>query len=266
MLAPIESCPAAHSMDTTWFALDSEGYVGAFETGEDGALPMAAAAEPEGGNYDAWPLDALMIAQLQAEGELEDWREVERPVRPINTVVVLAEGERGEGLDEEFFVARQEDAEPRILASRRPVSPARFVELRELPEVARVLSSDVAAELCWDRNGPMFTFVNDDYGNPGNYVRVHGPERAINARQLPPELRAPLAALTLPLRFADSERLHLADLIEDEEAHTWADTTLRGEPLAGPRPSADDERREHLRTLLIIGLIMLGLALWAWAS
>lgn len=264
MLAPIESCPAAHSMDTTWFALDSEGYIGAFETGEDGALPMAAAAGPEGGDYDAWPLDALMIAQLQAEGELEDWREVERPVRAIHTVVVLADAERGEALDEEFFVVRE--AQPRILASWQPVSPARFVELRALPEVARVMCSDVASELCWDRNGPMFTFVNDDYGNPGNYVRAHGPQQAINARQLPAALRAPLAALTLPLRFAESERLHLADHIEDEEAHTWAETTLRGEPLAGAASAATDERGEHLRTLAIIGLILLGLALWAWAS
>ncbi|HWB76367.1 MAG TPA: hypothetical protein VG755_15460 [Nannocystaceae bacterium] len=31
--------PAAHSMDTTWFAIDDEGFVAAFESGEAGAVP-----------------------------------------------------------------------------------------------------------------------------------------------------------------------------------------------------------------------------------
>jgi hypothetical protein len=35
--------PAAHSMDSCWFAVDREGHVGYFDTGEAGALPDAAA-------------------------------------------------------------------------------------------------------------------------------------------------------------------------------------------------------------------------------
>ncbi len=31
--------PAAHSMDSTWFAVDARGQVGIFETGENGPLP-----------------------------------------------------------------------------------------------------------------------------------------------------------------------------------------------------------------------------------
>jgi hypothetical protein len=31
--------PAAHSMDSTWFAVDAGGHVGVFSTGEDGHLP-----------------------------------------------------------------------------------------------------------------------------------------------------------------------------------------------------------------------------------
>ncbi|MEI8044779.1 MAG: hypothetical protein WCL11_25430, partial [Verrucomicrobiota bacterium] len=34
--------PCAHSMDTSWFAVDAEGNVGLFNTSEDGALPLAA--------------------------------------------------------------------------------------------------------------------------------------------------------------------------------------------------------------------------------
>ena len=33
--------PAAHSMDTTWFAVDKHGHLGVFDSGEDGAVPDA---------------------------------------------------------------------------------------------------------------------------------------------------------------------------------------------------------------------------------
>jgi hypothetical protein len=39
----MDDFPAAHSMDTNWFAVDREGHVGLFFTGEDGHLPEAAA-------------------------------------------------------------------------------------------------------------------------------------------------------------------------------------------------------------------------------
>jgi hypothetical protein len=35
--------PAAHSMDTTWFAVDADGHVGHFQSGHSGASPTAAA-------------------------------------------------------------------------------------------------------------------------------------------------------------------------------------------------------------------------------
>ena len=38
----IDDHPAAHSMDTTWFAVDADGYVGAFDTGVNGVLPWRA--------------------------------------------------------------------------------------------------------------------------------------------------------------------------------------------------------------------------------
>jgi hypothetical protein len=37
--AMIEDYPAAHSMDTTWFAVDAAGHVGLFDTGENGHAP-----------------------------------------------------------------------------------------------------------------------------------------------------------------------------------------------------------------------------------
>lgn len=64
--------PAAHSMDTTWFAVDADGFVAAFETGEAGALPMNAAAGPEAGDFDAWPLELALVARALGEGTFPD--------------------------------------------------------------------------------------------------------------------------------------------------------------------------------------------------
>ncbi|MGE3807256.1 MAG: hypothetical protein AB7K24_21545 [Gemmataceae bacterium] len=38
--------PAAHSMDSSWFAVDRDGHVGYFYTGADGAMPHAASPGP----------------------------------------------------------------------------------------------------------------------------------------------------------------------------------------------------------------------------
>src|SRR4051794_3889505 len=40
--------PAAHSMDATWFAIDKDGYVARFETGEAGAMPDNALSDQGG--------------------------------------------------------------------------------------------------------------------------------------------------------------------------------------------------------------------------
>lgn len=40
-----EDYPAAHSMDTVWFAVDKNGFIAAFESAEGGAVPEAALSE-----------------------------------------------------------------------------------------------------------------------------------------------------------------------------------------------------------------------------
>jgi hypothetical protein len=57
-------------MDTAWFAVDSDGHVARFDTGEDGALPLAAAHRggPDDPNFDVaqlvWVLEALRGEEL----------------------------------------------------------------------------------------------------------------------------------------------------------------------------------------------------------
>jgi hypothetical protein len=55
--------PAAHSMDTEWFAVDRDGHVALFSTGEAGSMPLAAGAGGEGAVDDM--LRALGSKQTQ---------------------------------------------------------------------------------------------------------------------------------------------------------------------------------------------------------
>jgi hypothetical protein len=56
--------PAAHSMDTVWFAVDADGHVACFWTGEDGCLPVAASTNDDA--VRSW------IRSLIPDPELED--------------------------------------------------------------------------------------------------------------------------------------------------------------------------------------------------
>lgn len=55
--------PAAHSMDTTWFAVDRDGHVGCFYSSEAGSVPVAALVDGPDALYDR-------LANLLPRGEV----------------------------------------------------------------------------------------------------------------------------------------------------------------------------------------------------
>jgi hypothetical protein len=166
--------PAAHSMDTSWFAIDEAGRVAIFDSGEDGAVPLAAlslggAAEPD-------PEAAQIYELLAPELELDD------------------------------------------------------------------------------QAGPFFRYQNDDYGDPGRYVRGdHAPASPANVAALPVGLRERM--LRLPVDFTSAATLHLADFMADEEASTWGDTSLRGEPRQGSEQRAPPSASLGWLVVIIVALV-----------
>src|SRR5262245_12324034 len=56
---PAINYPAAHSMDSTWWAVDGQGFIARVDTGEAGAMPAAAGESHD--EEDVW-------AQLAAAG------------------------------------------------------------------------------------------------------------------------------------------------------------------------------------------------------
>ncbi|MFO7563141.1 MAG: hypothetical protein R6X02_10900 [Enhygromyxa sp.] len=180
--------PAAHSMDTSWFAVDQAGHVAIFDSGEDGAVPFAALSL--GGACAADP-EAKQVCELLAPQLVDDdgW--------------------------EELYEA-----------------------------------------------GPFFHYVNGDYGNPGHYLRTaHTPAQPARVAALPEALRSKM--LRLPIDFTSAESLHLAEFMADEEAATYGETTLRGEPLASPVSARGSAARRSGVGWLVMIVLALGLALLA---
>lgn len=243
-------CPAAHSMDTTWFAIDADGFVAAFETGEGGALPMNAAAGPEGGDFDAWPLELAVAARALGDGTFPDAEDDDLPLPSYRQEAVLvlepdvdespttyrdAAGRTysvHERLGEGWLVLR--DAEPRVVASTKPVEPARLAELQADAGVARLIVADEITYWREDGGGSLYRFGND-FGDPGRYLRETTPIDPLGMESLPAELKEKVGQLKLDVRFADAAELHLADHLTETECHIWGDTDLRGQ---APEPAA----------------------------
>ncbi len=279
--------PAAHSMDTTWYAVDADGVVAVFDSGEAGAVPNAAAVSmsPGDSTFDSFPLDAVRIARLAAHGALDDSPQAVHG-GPGRAIVVLAaptpndeglEGYRGASTVEARvaevlapfapWAARQ--AGPRVLATDKPLSPEDVKRIAALAGVARVLvEHDLYEALERGRAGgdALFGFGNDDYDVPGAYVRTTTPEEPLRIDDLPEAVRGAVGAFRLPVRFAESPALHLGDHLRDEDAGIWGDFTLRGEPTAAaPRPSAvaPADASGGRELLMLVGVLLLVLfALW----
>ncbi|MCA9608256.1 MAG: hypothetical protein KC619_21755 [Myxococcales bacterium] len=271
--------PAAHSMDTTWFAVDADGFVAAFESGEAGAVPMNAAAGPEAGDFDAWPLELALVARALGDGTFPEEEDLPLPSYRQEAVLVLRPDEDDspttyrdaagraysvhERLGEGWLVLR--DAEPRVVVSTQPVEPDRMASLAEDAGVARVIVADEIAYWREDGGGALYRYQNDDYGNPGAYARSEVPIEPLEAESLPEAVRERVVALRLDVRFADAPALHLADHLAETECHIWGETDLHGrspEADAAPQTAPTAPRTARLILLAVAVLAALALLLW----
>lgn len=259
--------PAAHSMDTSWFAVDEDGRVARFESSEDGAVPNNAAtgggaADP---SFDTFALDAVRIARaLVARAAKPDAAEIE-PIgphartHPERAVIVLRapshdpnggyrDGAQRSSVETRFAtdgLLVLHEASPRIIATTKPLSPKELDALATHPDVIEIVSEHETYE--WfeapDLDDGLFHYHHDygDNGAPGAYAREKAPAAPLRLEDIPVAVREHVGALKLPLHFARTERLQLADHMQDADASIWGDRTLRGEPLGGVERPARSE-------------------------
>jgi hypothetical protein len=261
-MEPMPDFSAAHSMDTAWFAVDAQGHVGYFNTGEAGAMPQDAQRDPDleqipdvGG--EDMPCREGTIPGYPGHHHL-DWRYFHH-----NDAVV--------------HVARL-DVLPRRadLASRvEPIHGCFRVrgltekEFHQLHERGLCLSCGVVyawrtpGRRGWGSKGLfIYDHLCENWAS-GPYGLSWRPTRPVHLDMLPPELRQTVRRVRLPVRFDEAGLLQPGDFVE---VHGWENRLVLLDGLLIPMKAQDIWRavrdyypdrppREAIETAIATGLV-----------
>ncbi|MEM7154204.1 MAG: hypothetical protein AAF799_15265 [Myxococcota bacterium] len=228
--------PAAHSMDTQWYAVDREGHVGFFESGEEGGVPVDAACEHESSSDpDFAILHAMRLARMLEAGRALEIEDRFRYSDPTQVVVVL---DPPDGVDPTELLAYAPElagdfmqvirAEPPVVLLSRIELDGQYIEdVRDLPAVRGAWSIARIDGFLHDHAGAdgIFHFeAANPWGSlePYRYERRHAPQRGINVAELPAAVQEKLAALRLQLDFEGAKDVKLDDHILEKKIGTWS--------------------------------------------
>lgn len=223
--------PAAHSMDTDWFALDQHGNVGLFSTSDWGAVPLNA-------NISEDLLSVLRVACLSAAYWATIQKKKGKKLAALVPCAIASQQKRSSDVETGgrwtsepcrvlFFKGDNDrlNVEDRSLFA--PIGPV-FMSIEPLTDtmIRRVAATGVqlydidaiAAEIVnSSRIYNVFEFGHSEY-EPGLYARRTNPKQPINAKDLP---WSGTFQLRLPIDFSEACNLHLADFMEDKDAFCW---------------------------------------------
>lgn len=244
--------PAAHSMDTCWFAIDQDGHVARFDTGEAGAVPSGALAGDE-----AHELSQRLGSLLPATDVLYDL-EGRQPPGP---------GDRGSHLGFVpgsagilVFLQSLDPVREDIDAGRAVEVPATAgvaVIFNEITEQRRQqLHETKACQGCFwhfsSEEGALsaglaqrgifeYSHLTENWIS-GPYGREEQPRQPIHIDQLPPGIRTALRQLRLNIRFAETPHIQP---IEHTDCYSWeaAYMNVTGTHIR-PIPGMEDEYPE----------------------
>lgn len=275
-MEPEVDYPAAHSMDTDWFAIDSDGNVGIFASGEPGAVPSSA---EEGEGYRLLGLPVTGQPLFDRAGH------VPLLTIPERRMYHDATGDRFDGrllfLTSEAEIPAELRALPGVVTPALPdgwaVSICLNHDLEDAPETDPVAEFLLANRELWTRFVQRVhaegwclgcQFVNESeirFAQRGAfrysaqhtfyiaepYGRTIQPTQPLHVSELPAELRAIVEQRRLPYRFADTVYIQP---VEHLDCATWTEvylsedgSTIRG---VGPEaPRALDEIRESAAKL-----------------
>lgn len=244
--------PAAHSMDSAWFAVDRDGHVAYFSTGEAGAMPGVGV----NGDSAYGLLDRLADAALPAGEVIYDPRGHEMPGgKPAGLSGLPLTAQEYPAL---VFVSSlapvQSDIEAGRATAVRATEGYAVVLSRVTAEQARRLQ-DSGVVRSWtfhfpragDRADPS-TMGLFEYGHlcenwiSGPYGRERIPARPLHVDQLPPALRQSLKEATLSdVSFAETVHIQPA---EHWACESWEPAWLGLDGKARPFPGREGDFEE----------------------
>jgi hypothetical protein len=239
--------PAAHSMDTDWFAVDADGHVGVFESGEGGAVPKGFRWQESA----AWNL----VRRLATEAPEAVWRGGaargchcrEKPVAHdiglYAVILFLRPGTAWPTLEDDWSNPVWSDA---FDTADGPVC-AVYCEAMDDAAYDRLHEAGGCLGCGCQDGGRMshlglFEFDNDSYGlSP--YTRTGAPQTPLRLDDLPPDLQRLIERCHLPA--ASFGRDNLLQPLEHRPCATWGGDSYGSSdghsrvPLPPPKPDKE---------------------------
>ncbi len=245
--------PAAHSMDAHWFAVDRDGHVALFKSGESGAVPTAATVD------ERYQLPGQIAQAVPPAEPRHDLGGRTRPGLEGRSLHAFP------GVPLVMFLESVEPVQEAIAAGRAlPATATQGVavvwpqgdprEFNRLHEEGLCLGCFVFLDAA-DRMPPnvgrhglfVYGHLTDNWIS-GPYGREQQPARPIHVDELPPRLRQMVRQFTFEnLRFADATHIQPVEHAECaswEEA--WLDVTGRH---VRPMPGREQDYAERYREL-----------------
>jgi hypothetical protein len=230
--------PAAHSMDTRWFAVDRDGHVACFYSGEAGAVP-----ERAGEVGTAWDETVTLLPRVGAAHdrrgricpgpEAPTERHHSRGLVNLGVEVHLDFGDVTVLFLDSLDAVRAElDAGT---ATVLPTTEGVAVAFRQLSEeVHRRLHDSGACRGCFhlwrglgEEDLPSLGLFRYDHLTEnwisGPYGRTRVPLRPLHVDQLPPQLRDLVKRVRFDIRFAESQHIQP---VEHGKCNSWESAWL----------------------------------------
>lgn len=236
--------PAAHSMDSCWFAVDRDGHIACFDTGESGSMPELGVTGDE-----AYELRERLTQMAPAGDVLYDPRGHNLPGTPVGPI---PEHE----CPALVFLSALAPAQTDVEAGRATVVRATegyAVFYRQLTaEQARRLNRS-GAVIAWAYHGGEldgglarhgiyeYTHLCENW-IAGPYGRECVPARRLHIDQLPPDLRTQLKGVQLSgLSFSVTPQIQP---MEHLPCASWEPGWLGTDGVVRPVPGRGDEYAE----------------------
>jgi len=222
--------PAAHSMDTYWFAVDSEGQIGFFETGEPGPVPINARSD-EGGHewlkhlFFATP--TMVLLNAPCEGSVHAREDYDGTIREqaigyfagTNLCMLLRSKQHLSELGKVVEVG-PEIVTPEATVHAVYVSRINEKAYQAVHEAGMCLGCVGLWGLGESRCEQLGIYHYEPRGNydHGPYVRVGMPHKPLVISQLSAEAQSLIMAFPLPIRFDGEEHVQPLELVP---CRTW---------------------------------------------
>src|SRR5262245_3173822 len=235
-------------MDSCWFAVDKDGFVAYFSTGESGAMPAVGYA-----GEDADELHDVLIRDLPAGDVLHDLRGRALPGDPLSPQLVA--GNYPTIVFLTSLAPVQSDIEAKRATAVRASEGYAVVfprltadQVRRMTDAGVVVRSDYHSDESEDMLPPLARYGLYEYEHlcenwvAGPYGRYRVPGRPVHIDQLPPAMRTRLKPpLLADLRFADTVHLQPA---EHWECDSWEPAWLGLDRVVRPFPGRGDDYEE----------------------